>query len=145
MMTLLNQLLQNKGSEIYSVTPQTTVYEALEVMADKNIGAVLVLDEGRVAGIFSERDYARRVVLRGKASRDTAVADVMTAEVVCARPNLSVEKCLALMTEKRFRHVPVLDDGDRLLGIVSIGDVVKAMLNKQQIIINHLEDYIYQT
>lgn len=144
-MTLLNQLLQNKGSDIYSVTPQTTVYEALEVMADKNIGAVLVLDEGRVAGIFSERDYARRVVLRGKTSRDTAVADVMTAAVVFARPNLSVEKCLALMTEKRFRHVPVLDDDDRLLGIVSIGDVVKAMLNKQQIIINHLEDYIHQT
>jgi CBS domain-containing protein len=144
-MTLLNQLLQAKGQEVYSVPPDTTVLAALELMAEKNIGAVLVLAEGRVAGIFSERDYARRVVLQGKSSRDTAVADVMTAEVVCARPNLSVEKCLALMTEKRFRHVPVLDEAEQLMGIVSIGDVVKAMLNQQQIIINHLEDYIYQT
>jgi CBS domain-containing protein len=144
-MTLLSQLLQAKGQEVYSVSPETTVYAALELMAEKNIGAVLVLDEGRVAGIFSERDYARRVVLQGKSSRDTAVADVMTAEVVCARPNLSVEKCLALMTDKRFRHVPVLDEAEQLIGIVSIGDVVKAMLNQQQIIINHLEDYIYQT
>jgi CBS domain-containing protein len=144
-MTLLSQLLQAKGQEVYSVSPETTVYAALELMAEKNIGAVLVLDEGRVVGIFSERDYARRVVLQGKSSRDTAVADVMTAEVVCARPNLSVEKCLALMTDKRFRHVPVLDEAEQLIGIVSIGDVVKAMLNQQQIIINHLEDYIYQT
>ncbi len=143
-MTLLSQLLQTKGQEVYAVAPETTVYVALALMADKNIGAVLVLDKGRVAGIFSERDYARRVVLQGKASRDTAVAEVMTAEVVYARPSLSVEKCLALMTEKRFRHVPVLDDEDQLLGIVSIGDVVKAMLAKQQIIINHLEDYIHQ-
>jgi CBS domain-containing protein len=144
-MTLLSQLLQAKGQEVYSVSPETTVYAALELMAEKNIGAVLVLDEGRVAGIFSERDYARRVVLQGKSSRDTAVADVMTAEVVCARPNLSVEKCLALMTDKRFRHVPVLDEAEQLIGLVSIGDVVKVMLNQQQIIINHLEDYIYQT
>jgi CBS domain-containing protein len=144
-MTLLNQLLQAKGQEVYSVSPDTTVLAALELMAEKNIGAVLVLDDGRVAGIFSERDYARRVVLQGKSSRDTAVADVMTAEVVCARPNLSVEKCLALMTEKRFRHIPVLDEAEQLIGIVSIGDVVKEMLSQQQIIINHLEDYIYQT
>jgi CBS domain-containing protein len=141
----LNQLLQAKGQEVYSVSPDTTVLAALELMAEKNIGAVLVLDDGRVAGIFSERDYARRVVLQGKSSRDTAVADVMTAEVVCARPNLSVEKCLALMTEKRFRHIPVLDEAEQLIGIVSIGDVVKEMLSQQQIIINHLEDYIYQT
>ncbi|MFO7540444.1 MAG: CBS domain-containing protein [Chloroflexota bacterium] len=144
-MTLLSQLLQAKGHDIYSVRPQTSVYEALELMADKNIGAVLVLDEGRVAGIFSERDYARRVVLEGKTSRETVVSEVMTAEVVCARPDLSVEKCLALMTEKRFRHMPVLDESEQLVGLVSIGDVVKVMLNKQQIIINHLEDYIHQT
>jgi CBS domain-containing protein len=144
-MTLLSQLLQQKGGEVFSVTPETTVYEALELMAEKNIGAVLVLEQERVAGIFSERDYARRVALQGKTSRETAVRDVMTAEVVCARPDLSVQKCLKLMTEKRFRHVPVLDESDRLVGLVSIGDVVKAMLNEQQIIINHLEDYIYQT
>jgi CBS domain-containing protein len=144
-MTLLSQLLQHKGGEVFSVTPETTVYEALELMADKNIGAVLVLEQERVAGIFSERDYARRVALQGKTSRETAVRDVMTAEVVCARPDLSVQKCLKLMTEKRFRHVPVLDESEKLMGLVSIGDVVKAMLNEQQIIINHLEDYIYQT
>jgi CBS domain-containing protein len=144
-MTLLSQLLQNKGQEVFAVDPEATVYEALELMADKNIGAVLVLEEGRVAGIFSERDYARRVVLQGKASRTTAVREVMTAEVICARPDLSVEKCLTLMTDKRFRHMPVLDESEQLVGIVSIGDVVKAMLNTQQIIINHLEDYIHQT
>jgi CBS domain-containing protein len=144
-MTILKQLLQAKGQEVYSVTPEMTVYDALELMADKNIGAVLVLDGERVAGIFSERDYARRVVLQGKSSRETAVSDVMTAEVVCARPTLPVERCLALMTEKRFRHIPVLDESDRLMGLVSIGDVVKEMINQQQIIINHLEDYIYQT
>lgn len=143
-MTILKQLLQTKGPDVYSVTPDTTVYKALELMADKNIGAVLVLDEERVVGIFSERDYARRVVLQGKSSRDTTVSEVMTAEVVCARPDLSVEKCLVLMTDKRFRHVPVLDESEQLVGLVSIGDVVKAMLNEQQIIINHLEDYIYQ-
>lgn len=144
-MTFLSQLLQTKGQEVYAVGLEASVYEALALMADKNIGAVLVLDEGRVAGIFSERDYARRVVLQGKTSRETAVSEVMTVEVVCVRPDLSVEKCLALMTDKRFRHAPVLDESGRLVGLVSIGDVVKALLNKQQIIINHLEDYIYQT
>lgn len=143
-MTLLSQILQGKGSDVYGVAPDATVFEALQLMADKNIGAVLVLDEGNVVGIFSERDYARRVVLEGKSSRETAVSEVMTSNVICARHNLPVEKCLALMSDKRFRHMPVLDDGQHLVGIVSIGDVVKAMLNEQQLIINHLEDYIYQ-
>jgi CBS domain-containing protein len=118
------------------------VYAALQLMAEKNIGAVLVMKDGQVAGIMSERDYARKVILRDKASRQTPVRDIMTADVVCVRSELSLEKCLALMTEKRIRHLPVLREASQLAGIVSIGDVVKSVIEEQKILINHLEDYI---
>lgn len=141
-MTIVSQLLQTKGTDIWSVRPDTTVYDALKLMADKNIGALLVLDEnGRVAGIFSERDYARKVVLHGKSSRHTRVSDIMTSRVIVVEPEQSVEHCMELMTDKRIRHLPVMA-GDDLVGIISIGDVVKAIISQQEVMINHLEDFI---
>lgn len=145
-MTSINQLLQNKGYQVWSVNPDHTVLEALKTMAEKNIGAVVVLEtDGTVCGIFSERDYARRVVLGGRTSENTPIRDVMTGEVYYVRPQDSVERCMALMSEKRFRHVPVLDDNEELIGIISIGDVVKAIIAEQQVLINHLEDFITGT
>jgi len=140
-MKIVSQLLQSKGHEVWSITPDATVYQALEKMDEKNIGALLVIENEQVVGIFSERDYARKVVLHGKASRETPVSDVMTSRVIAVPPDQSVEKCMALMTDKRIRHLPVLDNG-RLAGIISIGDVVKAIISDQEIMINHLEDYI---
>ena len=140
-MTIVSQILQGKGNQVWSVTPETTVYETLELMAEKNIGAVLVFKDGQIAGIFSERDYARKVALRGKSSRHTLVTEVMTSPVIAVRPGLSADKCMRLMTDRKFRHLPVVTD-DQLVGIISIGDVVNALINEQEIIINHLEDYI---
>ena len=140
-MTIVNQILRNKGQQVWSVAPDDTVYDALALMADKNIGAVLVMEDEQVVGIFSERDYARKVVLRGRSSRDMPVSEIMTSEVISVRPDLHVEKCMALMSDKRIRHLPVMAN-DRLVGIISIGDVVKTLISDQEIIINHLEDYI---
>ena len=115
-------------------------------MAEKNIGAIIVLEtDGTVCGIFSERDYARKVVLDGRSSEKTLVREVMTGEVYYVRPQDSVERCMALMSEKRFRHVPVLNDDEELVGIVSIGDVVKTIIAEQKLLINHLEDFITGT
>jgi CBS domain-containing protein len=139
--TIVNQILEEKGRQTWSVSPETTIYQALELMADKNIGAVIVLEDNDVVGIFSERDYARRVVLQGKSSRETVVGDAMTSPVICVRPDRSIESCMALMTEKRIRHLPVLRDGE-LVGVISIGDVVKAYTTLQLKTIQHLEDYI---
>lgn len=140
-MYTVRQVLQEKGREVYSVGPQATVYEALQLMAEKNIGAVVVLEQGRVVGIFSERDYARKVVLHGKASRTTTVGEVMTRDVLYAKPDDSIEDCMSLMTAKRHRHLPVMD-GDRLVGLVSIGDVVKAIISDREFTIRELERYI---
>jgi CBS domain-containing protein len=145
-MTSINQLLQNKGYQVWTVSPDNTVLEALETMAEKNIGAVVVLEtDGTVCGIFSERDYARKVVLNDRSSKDTPVRDVMTSEVYYVRPQDSVERCMALMSEKRFRHLPILGDDKELIGIISIGDVVKAIITEQKVLINHLEDFITGT
>ncbi len=141
-MTLVSQILQSKGSHTWTIAPNATVFDALTSMAEKDIGALLVVENSEVVGIFSERDYARKIILQGKSSRDTEVQEIMTSEVLCISPDQSVTKCMALMTDKRIRHIPVLDDG-RLVGVISIGDVVKAIISEQQIIINHLEDYIY--
>lgn len=140
-MTTVRQILQQKGTDVWSVPPEATVYEALELMAEKNIGAVLVLDGERVAGIFSERDYARRVALHGKSSKTTPVREVMTSRVFYVRPDHTIEECMALMTEKRIRHLPVMED-ERLVGLISIGDMVKAVISEQQFIIEQLEHYI---
>lgn len=140
-MKTVNQLLQTKGRDVWSITPDAPIFDALQLMADKDVGALLVLDGERVVGIFSERDYARKVVLEGKSSRDTAVGEVMTRRVVYVRPEQSIEECMALMTERHIRHLPVLDD-DRLVGVISIGDVVKSIITEQQFMIEQLETYI---
>ena len=140
-MKTVAQLLQAKGPGAWSVPPHTTVYEALVVMADKNIGAVLVTEGDRLVGIFSERDYARKVVLVGKSSKDTAVSEVMTPRVLYVRPDQTIEDCMALMTDKHIRHLPVLD-GERLAGLISIGDVVKSIISDQSFMIAQLENYI---
>jgi len=141
-MTIVSQLLRTKGHDVWSVSPDTSIYNALKLMRDMNAGAVLVLEEGQVAGIFSERDYARKVVLRGRTSKQTAVKEAMTSDVYCIRPDQPIEACMALMTDKHIRHLPVLTAAEELVGIISIGDVVKSLLAEKDVIINHLEDYI---
>lgn len=140
-MNTVRDLLARKGRHVWSVAPDCTVYDTLKLMADKDIGAVLVLDGEQVVGIFSERDYARQVVLKGKTSKDTPVREVMTAKVVFVRPEQDIEECMALMTDKRFRHLPVLENG-KLAGLISIGDVVKAVISDKQFLIEQLEHYI---
>ena len=139
-MPTVQSMLRNKP-EVYAVRPDDTVYEALQLMADKNIGAVIVQSGQRVEGIFSERDYARKVMLLGKTSKETLVSDIMTAHVVCIEPEWTVDQCMALMTEKRIRHLPVIGQG-QLIGVVSIGDVVRAVVEEQQFTINSLQRYI---
>ncbi|NOZ27530.1 MAG: CBS domain-containing protein [Chloroflexi bacterium] len=140
-MKLVRDILQTKGYDVWSVSPDAMVYEALQVMADKNIGAVLVLEDGEVVGIFSERDYARKVILEGRSSLNTPVREIMTSKVYYVHPGQSLEECMALMTEKHIRHLPVLENG-RLIGIISIGDVVKAIISDQKVTIQQLENYI---
>ncbi|MCL4845471.1 MAG: CBS domain-containing protein [Acidobacteria bacterium] len=140
MTTTVRDMLVGKTA-IHAVEPGVTVFDALRVMATHNIGAVLVSEGSRLVGIFSERDYARKVALLGKASRDLAVSEVMTSDVVTVAPWWTADQCMALMTERRVRHLPVFD-GDRLVGLVSIGDVVRAVLAEQQRTIEELEHYI---
>lgn len=140
-MLTVRDLLGKKGGQVWSVQPDSTVYEALQLMADKNVGAVLVLEDLRLLGILSERDYARQVTLKGKASRDTPVREIMTTKVVCVAPERTIEDCMALMTDKHIRHLPVLA-GATLLGVLSIGDVVKAVISEKQFMIEQLESYI---
>ena len=143
-MRTVRELLKTKGRNIWSVNPTETVYDALVVMADRNVGALVVLEEGRLIGILSERDYARKVVLQGKTSRDTLVREIMTENPVCVRPGQSIEECMALMTYKRIRHLPVIE-GDELVGVISIGDVVKDIISEQEFVIEQLEHYITGT
>lgn len=143
-MKRVSQLLSEKGAEFWTVSPSATVLQALEMMAAKNVGALLVMEGERLAGIFSERDYARKVVLEGRTSKDTSVGDIMSSKVVCVTPQQTVEDCMALMTDKRIRHLPVIE-GDRVLGIISVGDVVKAVISEQTFVISQLEHYITGT
>lgn len=139
----VKQILEGKNHKVLSVAPDATVFEALQRLADKNVGALVVLDGGKLVGIFSERDYARKVVLLGKSSRDTPVRDIMTRKVLCARPEQTVEQCMAIMTAKRVRHLPVIDH-KKVIGLISIGDLVKEMISEQQFVIAQLEHYIHQ-
>ena len=139
-MVTVRQILDRKP-EVYWVDPGTSVLEALNIMAEKNVGALVVLDHDQLVGIFSERDYARKVVLQGKSSRDTPVREIMSTQVVCVSPQRAAAECMALMTEKRVRHLPVLDQGS-VVGVVSIGDVVKAVLDEQRFQIEQLEGFI---
>ena len=141
-MTTVAEILKTKpDAQIYSVAPSDSVLAALQLMADKGIGALLVLQDGAIVGIFTERDYARKVVLHGRASGDTPVREVMTHAVRFVRPGQSSEQCMALMTEKRVRHVPVMD-GPSVLGVVSIGDMVKVLVAERESVIHGLENYI---
>lgn len=135
------QMLEAKGGEVWAVAPSSTVYEALQLMAAKSVGAVLVLDGSKLVGILSERDYARKVILLDRSSKDTPVSDIMTSLVVVVPPAHSIEACMELMTERRIRHLPVVD-GDEVVGVVSIGDVVKAVLSDREFMIEQLERYI---
>ncbi len=143
-MKIVKDILRTKGTDIWWVPPHATVYEALGLMADKNIGAVLVMEDDHLVGVFSERDFARKVDLLGKTARQTPVRDIMTERVVCVRPDETIEECMALMTDKRVRHLPVLQN-NKVIGVISIGDVVKAIISEQEFVIEQLENYITGT
>ena len=134
-------LLHDKGRDVWSLTPDATVYEAIDQMAQKGVGALLVMEGERLVGIVSERDYARKVILKGKASREIQVREIMSYPVICARPELTVEETMALMTDKRVRHLPVVVE-EKVVGVISIGDLVKETISEQQYIIEQLEHYI---
>ena len=140
-MAIVRELLKAKGGEIWSITPEATTYEALQVMAEKDVGALLVLEKGNLIGIFSERDYARKLILKGKFSKDTTVGELMTREVLYIEPQSSIEDCMALMTAKHVRHLPVMEN-EQLIGVVSIGDVVRQIISDQEFTIEQLGKYI---
>jgi CBS domain-containing protein len=140
-MRTVKSVLESKGTEVWSVLPDTKVHDALRLMAEKNIGALFVIDDDRLLGVFSERDYARRAVSLGQACDNLPVHEMMTERVVCVLPDQTVEECMALMTEKRVRHLPVVEAG-KVGGVISIGDVVKAIISKQEFVIEQLENYI---
>jgi CBS domain-containing protein len=141
MTTTVKQLLSRKGDEICSTHSGASVFEALKIMAEKGIGALLVFDQNQLTGIISERDYARKVILKGKTSLDTTVGEIMTRKVLVVKPSQSLHDCMALMTEKRIRHLPVVED-DTVIGVISIGDVVKEIILEQEFVIDQLENYI---
>ena len=139
----VNQILSRKGNEIFFVTSTITVYEAIKVMGEKNIGAVLIIEDSVLKGILSERDYARKVVLKNKASKDTLVQEIMDQEFVTIKPTDNIEDCMEFMSTKKVRHLPVLDNGI-VVGIISMSDVVKAIIEIQKTTIQHLDSYISQ-
>ncbi|TAN37695.1 MAG: CBS domain-containing protein [Verrucomicrobia bacterium] len=140
-MKTIRQLLASKGSQVWTIAPGASVFDALQLMADKGIGALLVTEGERVVGVISERDYARKVALRGKLSKTLLVKDIMTSPVTSVSPDQNTEECMALMTDKHIRHLPVLESG-KLIGVVSIGDLVKNIISEQKILIKNLEQYI---
>ena len=138
----VRDLLQDKSKDLCTIDPDAHVFDALKLMAAKNVGALLVVRQGTLTGIISERDYARKVILHGKSSHDTPVKEIMTANPVCVQPGSTVAECMALMTDKRVRHLPVVENG-KLLGVLSIGDLVKETISEQQFVIKQLESYIH--
>ena len=140
-MKTVSDILKTKGREVWTITPETIVFDALKTMADKNVGALVVMDGAKVTGILSERDYARKVILHGRSSRELETREIMSTKVYFVSPEQDIEDCMALFTNKRVRHLPVLQT-DELIGIISIGDVVKAVIAEQESTIKHLENYI---
>lgn len=138
----VSAILGHKPREIFSVAPEATVYDAVKLMADRNVGALLVLENGKLVGLISERDYSRKIMLKGKRSRETRVNEIMSTQLSVISPNEPVGACLRLMTDKRIRHLPVLD-GDKVVGVISIGDLVKHVIDCQSAAIEHLETYIH--
>ena len=141
-MTALKMLLDRKDPNVWSVHPDDTVLDAIKLLAEKDIGALIVIEDDKPVGIFTERDYARKVYLKGKSSLETMVRDIMVSPVICVSPDQSVNECMALMTEKRFRHLPVMI-GDKLIGMLSIGDLVKSVIDDQKFEIEQLEHFIH--
>ena len=137
----VKDILRTKGNNVYSVEPTIMVYQAIERMCEKNIGGLLIVENGRLVGIFTERDYARKLILKGKSSKTTPISELMTENPITVSPENSIEDCMNLMTGKFIRHLPVVE-GDKLVGLISIGDVVKQIIEEQKDIIEHLENYI---
>jgi CBS domain-containing protein len=140
-MGAVRNILQAKGAKIFSVTPSTTVYQALEIMVEKNVSSLMIMEDDKLLGIFTERDYARKVILKGKASRDTAIADIMTGNVITVTPDNSIDECMQIMSGKFIRHLPVVEN-NKVVGLVSIGDVVRFIIDEQKFIIENMEQYI---
>jgi CBS domain-containing protein len=140
-MKLVSDILNSKGHDVWAVKPDDTIFDSLRLMAEKGVGALLVMDGDKLVGIVTERDYARKVILEGKSSKTAAISEIMTEKVLCVAPESTVEECMALMTDKRARHLPVVDD-KRVVGVLSIGDLVKATLSEQQVLIDQLQHYI---
>ena len=140
-MTAVRHILDHKGHQVWSVHPGDTVYDAIKMMADKDVGALMVLDAGKIVGIVTEQDYARNVFLKGRASPQTLVGEIMGRDVIFVEPDKSIEECMAIMSAKRVRHLPVISGGE-LLGIVSIGDLVKSIISDREFVIEQLEHYI---
>lgn len=138
----INEILKQKSRDLWSIVPNATVFEAIQMMADKNVGALLVMAEDKLVGVISERDYTRKVFLHGKHSRETKVAEIMSTNLTVTHPREPVEKCLRVMTDKHIRHLPVMD-GDKVIGVISIGDLVKHIISCQSAAIAHLESYIH--
>jgi CBS domain-containing protein len=143
-MTTVSQILSNKPTEVHSVSLTMSVFEALQILSDKNVGAVIVLDNDVIVGVFSERDYARKVELKGKASKETALKEIMSTTIHTVKPTDTVDFCMGLMSNKRIRHLPVVND-EKILGVISIGDLVKAVIENQKETIQHLDAYINGT
>ncbi|MFK8014763.1 MAG: CBS domain-containing protein [Gammaproteobacteria bacterium] len=140
-MRSIKTLLEKKGGHVWSVAPKTSVFDAITLMAEKQIGAVVVLEDEKLVGIFSERDYARKIILKDRSSRNTLVEEIMTSKVICARQSQQVEECMAIMMNGKFRHMPVVEDR-KVIGVVALGDLVKVVIAEQQFTIEQLESYI---
>jgi CBS domain-containing protein len=140
-MITIKELLKKKSGDIWSISPQASVYQALELMAQKEVGALLVIENDKLVGIFSERDYARKIILKGKASKETAVSELMTTSVYYVTPDNTLEEAMALMTSKHIRHLPIMNQG-KLSGVVTLGDVVKKIISEQKLTIDELENYV---
>ena len=140
-MKRVRDILEVKGNDVWSIEPGASVYEAMKLMADKEIGSLMVMEGTKLVGVISERDYARKVILEGRSSRTTEVREIMTSRPVCAEPEQNIEECMVVMTEKRVRHLPVMDE-EELVGVISIGDLVKSIIDEQKFIIEQLEHYI---
>ena len=140
-MAAVKNILESKANVIFSIPPDTSVYHALEIMVEKNVSALIVMEHEKLAGIFTERDYARKVALKGKSSKDTQIGDIMTKDLITVTPDSTIDDCMQLMTGKFIRHLPVVAD-NKLVGIISIGDVVRSIIEEQKSIIGHMEQYI---
>jgi CBS domain-containing protein len=138
---MVTTILKRKGPEVFSLPPHASVYDAIEMMADKHVGALLVISEGKLAGVISERDYARKVILKGRSSKETLVEEIMTSPVITVGPERRIDECMRLMTDNRIRHLPVVE-GEKVLGVISIGDLVNWIISAQEATIDQMENYI---